>query len=56
MSNRFVPKMESLEGREVPASLSFQLSDGSIGSALFSTPDGVDPEESSQALDLTTWW
>ena len=49
---RFRPRVESLEGREVPAAFSFQLPDGTIGSGQFATPEGVDPNQSSQSLGL----
>ncbi len=52
MSNRFVPSLDALEVREVPAALSFQLPSGITGSGQFTTPDGVDPAEASQALAL----
>jgi hypothetical protein len=48
----FRPRVESLEAREVPAALSFQLPDGSIGSGLFATPVEVDPAESFQTFIL----
>lgn len=53
MSSKFCPGMESLEGREVPASFSFRYSDGTAGLGLFSTPDGVDPGQGTQFLDVT---
>ena len=50
---KFRPHLTQLEAREVPASFSFQLPDGSIGSGQFSTPYGVDPAQVSQTLTLT---
>lgn len=50
MTPRFRPTLDALEAREVPAAFSFQLPDGSIGSGLFSTPDGADPAPGSPAL------
>lgn len=43
----------NLLAREVPASFSFQLQDGSIGSGLFTTPDGVNPAQASQTFNLS---
>lgn len=56
MSFRFRPLLNTLEGREVPASLSFVLSDGAAGSGHFATPAGVDAFQAFQRLvvdDLT---
>jgi hypothetical protein len=43
MSFRFCPQLNALEARDVPATASFQLSDGTTGSAQFSMPSGADP-------------
>lgn len=51
-ANRFRPLLDALEARDVPAALSFKLPDGSAGSALFSTPAGVDPAQSWQQIEL----
>jgi hypothetical protein len=53
MSLRFRPRLNALEARDVPASFSFQLPDGSTSSAQFSTPAGVDPSELWQEIELT---
>lgn len=53
MSLNFRPKLLVLEAREVPACFSFQLQDGSIGSGLFTTPDGVNPAQASQTFNLS---
>lgn len=53
MSSRFRPQLDALEGREVPASFSFVLSNTGVGSGLFSTPAGVDPNQTSQTLTLS---
>jgi hypothetical protein len=53
MSFNFRPRVESLEARDVPAAFSFQLPSGTVGFGQFSTPDGVDPAQASQALALS---
>jgi hypothetical protein len=45
--------LDTLEAREVPAALSFTLPDGTIGSGLFTTPDGVDPTQASQTFSVS---
>lgn len=50
MSFKFRPMLSALEGREVPASLSFTLPDGTIGTGTFLIPAGVDPSADGQAL------
>jgi len=53
MSFKFKPRLESMEAREVPVALSFQLLNGAVGSGLFSTPAGVDPAQGWQSLAIT---
>jgi len=45
--------MESLETREVPASLTAHFANGMNGYGQFSTPAGVDPTQASQTLAVT---
>jgi hypothetical protein len=52
VSLNFGPKLLVLEAREVPAAFSFKLPDGTIGSGLFTTPDGVNPALASQTFNL----
>ncbi len=49
----FRPKIESLEGREVPAAFSALLSDGAVVSGQFTTPQGVDPGQASQSIAIS---
>lgn len=53
MDSRFRPRFESLEGRDVPAAFSFQLSDGEIGNGSFTTPESVSAAEATQTFALT---
>ena len=52
MSHKFRPKLETFEDRVVPASFSFRMPDGTVGSGRFSTPDYYDPSEASQTLNV----
>lgn len=52
-NSKFRPRFECLEGRDVPASLSFTLTDGEIGSGSFTTPAGVDASQAAQTFALT---
>lgn len=56
MTTRFRPQLFALEARDVPASFSFQLPDGTTGHGTFATPAGLDATQASQSLavaDLT---
>ncbi len=53
MSRRFRLRVDQLEARDVPASLMYQLPDNSTAVAQFTTPDGVDPTQTLQALPVS---